>query len=64
MKLYETLIAQLKQENDFVDDNGKVKKWVVADKARNYDATLLALLLKNSDLRQVFFKDVKRIYFK
>ncbi len=58
MKLYETLIAQLKQENDFVDDNGKVKKWVVADKARNYDATLLALLLKNSDLRQVFFKDV------
>lgn len=58
MKLYETLIAQLKCENDFVSDNGEVKKWVVADKARNYDATLLALLLKNSDLRQVFFKDV------
>ncbi len=58
MKLYETLIAQLKCENDFVSDNDEVKKWVVADKARNYDATLLALLLGNDDLRKTFFKDV------
>lgn len=59
MKLYETLINQLKQENDFVSDNGEVKKWVVADKARNYDAELLALLLENNDLRQVFFKEIQ-----
>ena len=58
MKLYETLIAQLKCENDFVSDNGEVKKWVVADKARNYDSKLLALLLANDDLRNAFFKDV------
>ena len=58
MKLYETLIAQLKCENDFVSDNGEVKKWVVADKARNYDAELLALLLDKEDLKKAFFKDV------
>ena len=58
MKLYETLIAQLKCENDFVSDNGELKKWVVADKARNYDAELLALLLENEDLKKTFFKDI------
>ena len=58
MKLYETLVAQLKRENDFVNDDGEVKKWVVADKARNYDSKLLSLLLKNGDLRETFFKDV------
>ena len=58
MKLYETLIAQLKKENDFVSDNGEVKKWVVADKARNYDSKLLALLLENGDLQKTFFKDI------
>ena len=59
MKLYETLVGQLKRENNFVSDNGEVKKWVVADKARNYDATLLSLLLENNDLRQVFFKEIQ-----
>jgi adenine-specific DNA-methyltransferase len=58
MKLYETLVGQLKHENNFVSDNGEVKKWVVADKARNYDAELLAILLENEDLRNTFFKDV------
>jgi len=58
MKLYETLVAQLKRENDFVNDDGEVKKWVVADKARNYDSKLLSLLLENDDLRKTFFKDV------
>ena len=59
MKLYETLIAQLEIENDYVDDNGKVKKWVVADKARNFDPELLALLLQNKDLKKTFFKDIR-----
>lgn len=58
MKLYETLIAQLKKENNYVSDNGELKKWVVADKARNYDAELLALLLENEDLKKTFFKDI------
>lgn len=59
MKLYETLLTELKKEPNYVSDNGKLKKWVVADKARNYDAELIALLLGNNDLRQVFFKEVK-----
>ncbi|MCQ2307079.1 MAG: site-specific DNA-methyltransferase [Bacteroidales bacterium] len=58
MKLYETLCTQLKKENNFVSDNGELKKWVVADKARNYDAGLLALLLENEDLKNIFFKDI------
>lgn len=58
MKLYETLCSQLKKENNFVSDNGELKKWVIADKARNYDADLLALLLENEDLKKTFFKDI------
>lgn len=58
MKLYESLIAQLKKDNNLISDSGDVKKWVVADKARNYDAELLALLLDNEDLKKTFFKDV------
>ena len=57
MKLYETLCSQLKKENNFVSDNGELKKWVIADKARNYDAGLLALLLENEDLKKIFFKN-------
>ena len=59
MKLYETLLTQLKKEPNYVSDNGEVKKWVVADKARNYDAELLSLLLENNELRQVFFKEIQ-----
>ena len=61
MKLYETLINQLKKENNFVTDEGEVKKWVVADKARNYDSELLACLLNNEDLKNTFFKDVNGV---
>jgi len=61
MKLYETLINQLKKENNFVNDEGEVKKWVVADKARNYDAELLACLLDDEDLKNVFFKYVNGV---
>ena len=33
MKLYEALEKQLKTENNFVSDNGELKKWVVVSKA-------------------------------
>ena len=59
MKLYEILLTQLKKEPNYVSDNGEIKKWVVADKARNYDAELLALLLEDNDLRQTFFKEIQ-----
>jgi adenine-specific DNA-methyltransferase len=45
MKLYETLEEQLKQEPNFVTDDGELKKWVVINKARNFDEKLIGLLL-------------------
>lgn len=59
MKLYESLIAQLKKDPNLVNDNGEVKKWVVADRARNYNEDLLELLLNDEKLKATFFKDVK-----
>lgn len=59
MKLYETLENQLKKENNFVADNGELKKWVVINKAQNYDADLITLLLDNKELKETFFIDVK-----
>jgi adenine-specific DNA-methyltransferase len=59
MKLYETLEKQLKKEINFVSDNGELKKWVVMNKAQNYDADLIALLLENKELKEKFFIDIK-----
>jgi len=59
MKLYETLEKQLKKENNFVTDNGELKKWVVINKAQNFDAGLIGLLLDNTDLKEKFFLNVK-----
>ena len=58
MKLYNELVAQLTKEPDFVSDNGEFKKWVVSNRARNYDGDLIKLLLQNDTLKQTFFKDV------
>ena len=59
MKLYETLENQLKNENNFVTDNGELKKWVVINKAQNFDARLLELLLDDQELKERFFVNVK-----
>lgn len=59
MKLYETLENELKNENNFVSDNGELKKWVVINKAQNFDARLLELLLDNEKLKERFFINVK-----
>lgn len=59
MKLYETLENQLKKENNFVADNGELKKWVVINKAQNFNADLIALLLDNKELKEKFFLDIK-----
>ena len=37
MKLYESLEKQLKKEPNYVTDSGELKKWVVINKAQNYD---------------------------
>lgn len=59
MKLYTTLEQQLKKEPNFVTDNGELKKWVVLNKAQNYDEELIGLLLDNADLKEKFFVNVK-----
>jgi len=59
MKLYETLEKQLKKENNFVTDNGELKKWVVINKAQNFDAGLIELVLDNKELKEKFFIEVK-----
>lgn len=59
MKLYTTLEQQLKKEPNFVTDNGELKKWVVLNKAQNFDGELIGLLLDNEDLKEKFFVNVK-----
>lgn len=59
MKLYEALEKQLKTENNFVTDDGALKKWVVINKAQNFDARIIELLLENSELKARFFMEIK-----
>lgn len=61
MKLYTTLEQQLKKEPNFVTDNGELKKWVVLNKAQNFDEELIGLLLDNTDLKEKFFVNVKNM---
>jgi len=61
MKLYETLEKQLKKEPNYVTDNGELKKWVVINKAQNYDAELIGLLLDDKELKAQFFLDIKGV---
>ncbi|MDT0676458.1 site-specific DNA-methyltransferase [Autumnicola musiva] len=41
-----------------MSDNGEIKKWLVYNKAQNYDQKLLELLLSNEMLKKEFFLDV------
>lgn len=59
MKLHEILEQQLKKEVDYVTENGDLKKWVVLNKALNFDESLISLLLDNAELKARFFVDVK-----
>lgn len=59
MKLYDTLETQLKKETNFVTDAGDLKKWVVINKAQNFDEELIVLLLDNKEVKNAFFMEVK-----
>ena len=61
MKLFETLEKQLKKENNFVTEDGELKKWVVLNKVQKFDAKLIELLLDNKDLKESFFIEVKGV---
>lgn len=62
MKLYQTLENQIKKEPNYVSDNGEIKKWVVLNKAQNFDEELIGLLLEDADLKHKFFVKVKDIW--
>lgn len=62
MKLYQTLEKQIKKEPNYVSDNGEIKKWVVLNKAQNFDEELIGLLLEDSDLKEKFFIKVKDVW--
>jgi adenine-specific DNA-methyltransferase len=55
MKIADILELQLKKEPNFVTDNGELKKWVVLNKAQNFDEELIGLLLVNEELKEKFF---------
>lgn len=57
-QLFDTLMTTLKSENNYVTDNGEVKKWVVSEQARAYSPQLIKLLLGVPTLRSSFFVDV------
>lgn len=58
MQLYQTLTHLLEKENEYITDDGKLKKWVVLSKAQNYDEHLIALLLQDKTIKTAFFKEV------
>ena len=58
MKLYTTLEQHVKKEPNFVTDNGELKKWVVLNKAQNFDEELIALLLEEPTLKEKFFVEI------
>lgn len=61
MKLYTTIEALLKNEPNYVADDGDLKKWVIISKAQNYDAALISLLLENPEVKTHFFITVKDV---
>lgn len=62
MKLYQQLEDQLKKENDFITDEGELKKWVVINKAQNCDEKLISLLLEDAEIKETFFLKVKEVF--
>ncbi len=62
MELKQLLENTLKKEPNFLTDKGEIKKWVVINKAQNFDETLIGLLLSKPQLKAEFFKEIKGIF--
>ena len=61
MKIYTKLETVLKEEPNFISDDGKLKKWVVINKAQNFDSELIEMLIKDKQIKELFFVNVKDI---
>ena len=62
MKLYEILQNQLKNEPNFVSEKGEIKKWIVINKAQNFDSNLITLLIDSKELKANFFIKIKDVF--
>ena len=60
--LLETLEAELKKDIKFVDENKKLKKWVVLEQARQYSPDVINILLSNKTLKEHFFVKVQNAF--
>lgn len=60
--LLETLEAELKKDIKFVDENKKLKKWVVLEQARQYSPDIINILLSNKTLKEHFFVKVQNAF--
>lgn len=61
MKFYNTLENLLKSEGNYITDDGELKKWVVINKAENYDPELISLLMQNEEIKNKFFIEVNNV---
>ena len=61
MKVYAVLENLLKSEPNYITDDGELKKWVIINKAQNYDEELIGLLLENEEIKLHFFILVKDV---
>jgi adenine-specific DNA-methyltransferase len=62
MEIKEILENTLRKEPNLLSDKGEIKKWIVINKAQNYDETLLGLLLDEPRLKSLFFKEIKKAW--
>ena len=59
MNLEERLEKQLQQEQNFITDEGEIKKWIVINYAQNHEERLIALLIEDKVLKERFFKPIQ-----
>jgi len=62
MELYKHFIETLKQEPNYFDDEGNLKKWVLIQKAQDFDPGLLSIIINDSVLKQAFIKDINGVF--
>ncbi len=62
MEIKDILENTLRKEPNWLNDKGEIQKWVVINKAQNYDETLLGLLLDEPRLKPLFFKEICRAW--
>jgi len=61
MSLYNTLVEQFKKDQKYINENGELKKWVIIQRAQNFDKELLDLLIQNDVLKKEFFVNIQGI---